>query len=401
VDLSSPEVGREGEAPLSAAVSSSAAPSTAGVDAVRAPLITDPVYVKKEHYGVLDRQLLRMIRDPRDLPFVHFMLEATLLLLPAAALMYVLPFQPWLAPVYVVGNLWWFMDRFILILHCTSHRPLFTDRFRWLNHYIPWVLGPFMGETPETYYAHHIGMHHPENNLAGDLSSTMPYERDRLTDWLKYFARFMAFGIIELPIYHVRKRKPKMARMLLIGEASFYALTVALMFVNWKATLTVFVAPFLLARFLMMAGNWAQHAFIDGNDPSNPFKNSLTVINCRYNRRSFNDGYHIGHHRLATRHWTDMPVEFMRDLDKYRDNDAIIFEGIDFTMVWALLMLRRYDILANHFVDLRAIPRTRAEVILLLKSRTRPLSPVERVRRPRPAMAAAAISSVTAVPSAA
>jgi len=31
--------------------------------------------------------------------------------------------------------------------------------------------------------------------------------------------------------------------------------------VNWQATLTVFIAPFVTMRSLMMAGNWGQHAF--------------------------------------------------------------------------------------------------------------------------------------------
>ena len=48
---------------------------------------------------------------------------------------------------------------------------------RKLNLYIPWLLGPFFGETPETYFVHHVGMHHVEENLEDDLSSTMPYKR--------------------------------------------------------------------------------------------------------------------------------------------------------------------------------------------------------------------------------
>ncbi len=71
---------------------------------------------------------------------------------------------------------------------------------------------------------------------------------------------------------------------------------VALSFVSLEATLTVFVAPVVIARVLMMCGNWAQHAFVDAADPGNPYRNSLTCIHARYNRRAFNDGYHIHHH---------------------------------------------------------------------------------------------------------
>ena len=103
-------------------------------------------------------------------------------------------FRWWLGPLYFFVCGYIFMDRFILMLHCTSHRSLFKREYRRLNAYIPWVLGPFFGETPETYYAHHIGMHHPENNLEEDLSSTMRFQRDSFFDFLRYHLRFF-FGV--------------------------------------------------------------------------------------------------------------------------------------------------------------------------------------------------------------
>jgi hypothetical protein len=41
--------------------------------------------------------------------------------------------------------------------------------------------------------------------------------------------------------------------------------------------------------------------------------------------------------------------------------------------VWANLMLRRYKKLASHYVCLDKKPKTEAEVIALLKLRTRPI----------------------------
>jgi len=132
----------------------------------------------------------------------------------------------------------------------------------------------------------------------------------------------------------------------------------------------VFIAPYLTCRFLMMAGNWGQHAFVDPEDPSNDYKSAITCINARYNRRCYNDGYHISHHLAANRHWTEHPTELLDNRAKYVENDAIVFEGIDFFMVWAFLMLKRYDILAKHFVELREKPRSKEEIIALMKRRT-------------------------------
>ncbi len=155
----------------------------------------------------------------------------------------------------------------------------------------------------------------------------------------------------------------------LVGEAAFYLSVGALAYLNWRATVVVFVAPYFIARFGMMAGNWGQHAFIDRAAPENCYRNSITCINSAYNRRCFNDGYHIGHHVKATRHWTEMPGDFLANIATYEAEDAVVFEGIDFFAVWAMLMLGRYDWLARRVVKLGKTSRTQAETEAFLRSR--------------------------------
>jgi fatty acid desaturase len=319
--------------------------------------------------------LARFVNDPRDVPFVRLSITATLMVIPFAALLFVPGvFRWWLAVAYLVFNGGVFLDRYILMLHNTSHRTLYKPQYRWLNLYIPWVLGPFFGETPETYFAHHLGMHHPENNLEADLSSTMRYQRDSLKDFLLYFSRFMVGGLPDLAAYLRRTKRKKLLRRMLAGEVSYYALTLLLLFVNWRATVVVFLAPVLIVRFLMMAGNWGQHAFVCKQQPESPFRNSITVIRCRYNERCFNDGYHIGHHAKANRHWSEMPADFEANIEEYARQGAIVFEGIDFFGVWALLMLRRYTALAKHYVALGGERPAEQEIIALLKSRTQAIA---------------------------
>lgn len=319
--------------------------------------------------GPLVRWALGLIRDPRDLPFLALMAQATLVLLPFAAVLYI-SFRWWAAALYLAINFFVFLDRFILMLHNTSHRELFRLRYRLMNRYIPWVLGPFFGESPDTYYGHHLGMHHPENNLEEDLSSTMPFRRDRIDHFLRYFFRFFLIGLVECARYLWTHGRRLLCRRMLVGELGFLA-TVALLFAwNWHATLVVFVIPYVAVRFLMMAGNWGQHAFIDPARPESSYGNSITCINSRYNRRCFNDGYHIGHHLKANRHWSEMPGEFHDNLATYASEGAIVFEGIDFFVVWLMLMLRRYDLLARRYVNLDGRTRSQEEIVALLRSRT-------------------------------
>ncbi|MBI2376912.1 MAG: fatty acid desaturase [Deltaproteobacteria bacterium] len=318
--------------------------------------------------GPFANRVAALLNDPRDVPFVSLIAQCLAWQVVSVSLFFVGDAVLWLAPVYWLTWGLGLLDRFILMLHCTSHRALFRDRR--LNLLVPWVVGPFFGQTPESYFAHHMGMHHPENNLVADLSSTMKYDRSRLSHWLRYFGRFMIRGLPDLMLYHRSRGNTKMLRRLLLGEGAFWATIALLLFANWRATLVVFVLPVIAVRALMMAGNWGQHAFVKESDPGNAYLNSITCINTRYNRRCFNDGYHILHHIRPRTHYTEYPFEFEDHRGEYGSADAIVFEGIDFFQVWLYLMLGRWNWLAKCFVRLPGAPeRTDAEVIELLRSR--------------------------------
>lgn len=333
-------------------------------------ILSDPGYAAPEVAGIGERAAVAFIHDRRDLPFIKLMAIQSLTVIPTGVALF-LPggFRWWLAGVHLAMMIY-FMGPFILMLHNTSHRKLFKRPWGWMNHYIPWVLGPFFGESPETYFAHHVGMHHPENNMEADLSSTLPYRRDSLSDFLSYFFRFFFGGLLRLIRYFSERGRRSLMIRCAIGELFFFAAVVALSLVSWRATMIVFVLPLVITRFAMMAGNWGQHAFIDPASPENNYRNSITCINSGYNRRCFNDGYHIGHHLKSTRHWTEMPGELSRNVTTYAAEGAIVFEGIDFFGVWFCLMLRRYDWLARRFVALGDARPSTEEIVALLRSRT-------------------------------
>jgi fatty acid desaturase len=312
----------------------------------------------------------RLLNDPRDAVFVDLMIQCAAVAALGVGLFFTGRYLWYLAPLYwLLGGLW-VLDRFILMLHCTSHRPLFRPAFRRLNLIIPWLLGPFFGQTPDSYFVHHLGMHHREGNGRDDASSTMKYRRDRFDHWLRYLCRFQVIGLIDLFRYLRGLRSRKLIVKLVRGEGIFWLSMIALSFVNAPATLAVFVLPVVLVRLLMMIGNWGQHAFVSPADSSNPYRNSITCINTRYNRRCFNDGYHIHHHVDARCHWTEYPAELEANLERYGAEDAVVFQGIDFFGVWLCLMLRRWEVLARAFVHLPTAPRrTDAEVVALLKER--------------------------------
>ena len=335
--------------------------------------IQDPTFTGRD-YTRLDRFFLQYIKDERDLPFIYLTIRVSLTLVPLSILL----FMP-----FVTGWVWWAValvhlyvsnigikGPFGLMLHCTSHRQFYKSEYDWMNKYIPWVLAPFFGQTPETYYSHHIGMHHPENNLEDDDSSTMTFQRDSYRSFLAYFGRFFVIGVRNLLTYLRRKNRPKLATRALKGELIFAIVCVGLCFINWPATVLVFIFPLIVYRLIAMVGNWTQHSFVDFEDPGNAYKNSITCINVKYNKRCWNDGYHISHHVRPSMHWTEHPTFFLKTIDKYAQNQAIIFDGLDFGNVFFLLMRKRYDLLARHMVNVNGAFASDEEAIALLRRRT-------------------------------
>jgi fatty acid desaturase len=343
------------------------------------PVITDPIHNPKKHNG-FDRFFLKKIRDERDLPFARLLVKLSLVVIPSAILL----FTPLLQ-----GAWWWawaalhlilvigvFLGPYTLMLHNTSHRPFFKKEYEQWNKFIPWILGPFMGQSPDLYFIHHMGMHHNEGNMPEDKSSTMPFQRDSFLDFMHYYLRFLFIGVLELMQYFFGKKRSAMGVKAVRLEGSYIlALVLLAVFFKTGATLVVFILPLIIIRLAMMSGNWGQHAFVDAEEPDNDYTSSITCINSGYNKQCFNDGYHIGHHLVPNMHWTDMPGELQKNLDKYAENKSLIFEGLDFQLVWVLLMFKRYDVLAKHLVNINGDTfASDEEAIAIMKQRTKRFS---------------------------
>jgi hypothetical protein len=58
--------------------------------------ITDPFVSRKNHYNVLEKKVIGILRDDRDLSFIHLMLRISLTMLPLGILLF-----------FTQGWLWW------------------------------------------------------------------------------------------------------------------------------------------------------------------------------------------------------------------------------------------------------------------------------------------------------
>lgn len=341
-----------------------------------APLeLTDPAAAPTYGDGPFTRFCQSILHDKRDEVFIRLTLQMVALMGSGmAGLLFLLKrglVHP-LVPIAVYLVIWgYFVSPVILMLHNTMHRP-FLKRLKVLDRAHPYLMTFFFG-MPTGYREHHIGMHHAEDNMPTDLSSTIRYQRDSFLHFLAYFARFFLFSLIELPLYLSRHKKKDMARRAVVSELCHMAVIAGGIALDWRFGVTVFLVPYVTCRFMMMVGNWGQHAFINTARKNNGIANSVTCINSGYNRRCFNDGYHISHHLMAARHWADHPAELLKNRAKYAAEGAIVFQGIDFFLVSVLLWAGRYDVLSRRFVRLGE-PKTDAEVEAMLRDRVKPVA---------------------------
>lgn len=174
----------------------------------------------------------------------------------------------------------YFLGTYTLMMHQHIHqRGILAKRYRLLDVLFPYVLDPLMGHTWNTYYYHHVKHHHVEGNGPDDLSSTIRYQRDSLGDFLCYVGRFLFFVYADLPLYFLRKNRPTLAvRAAACEFLSYLYYYMMATRVGAKATVFVYLLPFVLLRLGLMVGNWGQHAFVDADEPDSDFRSSITLI---------------------------------------------------------------------------------------------------------------------------
>jgi fatty acid desaturase len=323
--------------------------------------------------NALERWFLPKLRDPRDLDLVRAGLALSAFAWTGALAFVALDLPAWAVLLWVPLVFAGRAGRATLLIHATSHRALFKPGHPILERWLPWAMGPFYGQTPGSFFVHHMGMHHPENNLEADQSSTLAYRRDRPGDFLHYWARFFFVGAPHLLRYLRLRRRDKLARRFLVGEGAWLAALGLLLLLRPVAAVGLLLVPMVLMRFFMMSGNWAQHAFVDLDDPDNAHRNSTCLTDARYNHNCFNDGYHIVHHLKPALHWTEMPGFLHAHLEQFGRQDAVVFSGVaNNQVIWWWLMTQRWDRLAAHLVDLPGAPQRDSDAkIRFLQGRVR------------------------------
>ena len=341
----------------------------------REPLFGLPSFVGRW----ITKHMLRG-REAKNLTIVFVMVNVLLTTVPLALLQFYLEgWVPlWVSCVVGVAYVAFTMRAnarsFILALHYSTHSPVFTRRWNGLRHLNSSLICNFFGIPLWCYYAHHVAMHHDENNLMPhDVSSTMPYQRDSRKDHWKYLLRYICFIWFELPYHLIRKGNVSVGLRCASGALIFVSCIALLFFFRPISTLFVFIIPAFILSFALMEGNWKQHIFVDPDDPDNAYKSTYTCINTHTNALNFNDGYHVEHHLSPNVPWHALPVLFQKHLQNYAKEDGFVFSGIGSSGVGRLVLAGKLDVLADHYLNVGQVQRTKEELIEEFKRRLKPI----------------------------
>jgi hypothetical protein len=240
----------------------------------------------KLRYPRLDKYVLQpyvswaagIARRPTDVVMVTHLLLYFLTSLPSAV--YLFRNFTYLHGVLHFVMQFYFMGTYTLMMHQHIHmRGILAPKYALFDTLFPYITDPLMGHTWNTYFYHHVKHHHIEGNGPKDLSSTLRFQRDSPLDFACYVFRFMLLIWLELPLYFLSRKRPFMALKAFFFEVGNYTTYVLLAtYVNWRATLFVFILPLSLMRIGLMVGNWGQHALVDRDEPDSDFRSSITLI---------------------------------------------------------------------------------------------------------------------------
>lgn len=320
-------------------------------------LVNQDIKAKRNEYFFPSPDFLTnlLIKDPRDKPLWYCLWNViAVTLLQLCSLPYLMN-SPWyyIAIPTVIRFILLCAPRFVLALHFASHRPIISPN--WLNTLVLEIITPLMGIPCGAYRSHHIIMHHKENNIyPQDLSSTMPYQRDNFFHFLHYWFRFEFCVWLELPLAMIRKGFYALG-IRTAGCLFLYAYVVRFVWgIRPAFSLWLFIIPQAIVSFLLMFGNWSQHIFIDPKSPEDNHRLTYNLINTPYNQVTFNDGYHIIHHKYPALHWSEIPNKFLEqnELEIHAKEDALTFYQIDYFWMGVLVMVGNLKKLATHVVPI-------------------------------------------------
>jgi beta-carotene hydroxylase len=101
-----------------------------------------------------------------------------------------------------------------------------------------------------------------------------------------------------------RRTRPRLYRQAVVERTALIAFVAALLAIDWRTTLRVFVGPWLFGQWFLVTINLLQHQDCDAGSSHNHSRN---VTGRAVNWFLLNNGYHTAHHNHPGAHWSELP----------------------------------------------------------------------------------------------
>jgi len=254
---------------------------------------------------------------------------------------------------------------------CHTINGIFKNKY--LNIIFDWTVCNFYGFCPEQYAMCHVKDHHKYTGK--DLIRVIQFDRTSICDFLIYLSIF-GFGWTGIPhiINFVYKKQYIFAIRTFSGSSFYFGIFYGLYRLNPFFALTHYLLIFIFNILFHSAINWTWHGFCDKDQIDNEYINSTTFVNGTDN--VFNEDYHVAHHLQHTMHWIDLKKHYENNIEIFKQNQATIFTDIQQIELFFYMIFKKYDLMANKFVDLSG-KLSHQEKINLLKKRMEKITTYE------------------------
>ena len=213
-----------------------------------------------------------------------------------------------------------------------------------------WWVGLYYGVMPASFAVGHSINHHRYNNGPSDVTSTSDKPRDSALAFLCYIPRMLLYVSNVSTVRQFCKERQYLVSFKVI-YGSLYYLAFIVLVVHWYGlnfALAYVGYPFLENTLLLSCIGWVWHAFVEPDDVENEFVQSITILGGTIN--VLNEDSHVVHHQYPGSHWSRQPQLLTKHAPGYDSSIGSVFYGTHCFEIFALILLKDYDKLAERFV---------------------------------------------------
>lgn len=205
-----------------------------------------------------------------------------------------------------------------IITHNHMHLPVFRGR-GW-NSVFQVLLTFAFGQPPTGIITAHNERHH------GYLETEHDFVRSSLAPF-----RWNALNLLTFPFFSIaamyrekpgdlanwKRKRPRLFRQAVLERAVFYSAIVAVLILDFRATIFFLILPWVLAQLALVGLNFLQHQDCEARSE---LDHSRNVTGKFMNWLLLNNGYHTAHHLRPALHWSELSVWHQRHLASRMDS---------------------------------------------------------------------------------